>query len=230
MSSGDWFIDSSMFFRVLLSLILGGVIGLEREMHGRPAGLRTHVMVCLGAAILMMASEYTQNTLGETGTVVFNPDRVAAGIITGIGFLGAGAIMREGNFVRGLTTAGSIWFVAGLGIVIGKKFYPLAICSTMAALMVLVLFRYVEGWVSILNFRDLIVRADSKSYEKFTEQCETILKRSGIEVDDKHLIVDHTNAEVEIKYTVKFKKGDPKEKEDVIFEISRLSGVKKVVW
>jgi putative Mg2+ transporter-C (MgtC) family protein len=228
MFSGDWFIDSSVLFRVFLSLVLGGAIGLEREMHGRPAGLRTHVMVCLGAAILMLASEYTQKTLGESGPAVFNPDRVAAGIITGIGFLGAGAIMREGNLVRGLTTAGSIWFVAGLGIVIGKKFYPLAICSTLAALTVLVLFRYVEDWISTLDFKDLIVKADGKSYESVTGQCETMLRESGVDVDDKHLIVDNSNAEVEIKYTVKFKKGDPKE--GMVMEISRLDGVKKVVW
>jgi putative Mg2+ transporter-C (MgtC) family protein len=228
MFSGDWFIDSSVLFRVFLSLVLGGAIGLEREMHGRPAGLRTHVMVCLGAAILMLASEYTQKTLGEAGPAVFNPDRVAAGIITGIGFLGAGAIMREGNLVRGLTTAGSIWFVAGLGIVIGKKFYPLAICSTLAALTVLVLFRYVEDWISTLDFRDLIVKADDKSYESVTGQCETMLRESGVDVDDKHLIVDHSNAEVEIKFIVKFKKGDLKE--GMILEISRLEGVKKVVW
>lgn len=228
MSTGDWLIDSSVLFRVFLALVLGGAIGLEREMHGRPAGLRTHVMVCLGAAILMLASEYTQKSLAETGPAVFNPDRVAAGIITGIGFLGAGAIMRDGNFVRGLTTAGSIWFVAGLGIVIGKKFYPLALCSTLAALMVLVLFRYVEDWVSTLDFRDLVVKAEGKSYENVTGQCETMLRESGIDVDDKHLIVDRSNSEVEIKYTVKFKKGDLKE--GTILDISRLAGVKKVVW
>lgn len=228
MTSGDWLIDSSVLFRVFLALILGGAIGLEREMHGRPAGLRTHVMVCLGAAILMLASEYTQKTLGQMGPAVFNPDRVAAGIITGIGFLGAGAIMREGNLVRGLTTAGSIWFVAGLGIVIGKKFYPLALCSTLAALMVLVLFRYLETWINILEFRDLVVRIDSQSYEKVTGRCETMLKESGINVDDRHLIVDQVNNEVEIRLALKYKKGDPKE--NIIFALSRLEGVKKVVW
>jgi putative Mg2+ transporter-C (MgtC) family protein len=228
MSSGDWVIDSSVLFRVFLALILGGIIGLEREMHGRPAGLRTHVMVCLGAAILMLASEYTQQTLGETGPAVFNPDRVAAGIITGIGFLGAGAIMREGNLVRGLTTAGSIWFVAGLGIVIGKKFYPLALCSTLAALMVLVLFRYLEAWVHIREFRDLEIRIDSQCYEKVMEQCEAILMESGVKVEDRHLTVDQVNTEVEIKLALKFKKGDPKER--MIFDLSRLEGVKKVAW
>ncbi|MDA0691712.1 MAG: MgtC/SapB family protein [Nitrospinae bacterium] len=228
MFSGDWFIDSSMLFRVFLSLVLGGAIGLEREMHGRPAGLRTHMMVCLGSAILMLGSEYSQSTLVATGRGVFDPDRVSAGIITGIGFLGAGAIMREGNMVRGLTTAGSIWFVAGLGIVIGKKFYPLAVCSTLAALTVLVLFRYVENWVSGLEYRDLIVKVDGKSYESVTGQCETLLKAAGINVDDKHLIVDRPITEIEIKYTVKFKKGGSKE--EMVLEISRLAGVKRVIW
>jgi len=228
MSSGDWLIDSSVLFRLFLSLILGGVIGWEREMYGRPAGLRTHVMVCLGATILMLASEYPQKTFGAAGPAVFNPDRVAAGIITGIGFLGAGAIMREGNLVRGLTTAGSIWFVAGLGIVIGKKFYPLAICATLAALTVLVLFRYLEAWVNIIEFRDLVVGIDSQNYEKVSGRCETILKESGIKVDDKHLIVDQVNNEVEIRFALKFKKVNPKEK--MIFELSRLEGVKKVTW
>ncbi|GJL80313.1 MAG: methyltransferase [Nitrospinaceae bacterium] len=228
MFSGDWLIDSSVFFRVLLALVLGGAIGLERELHGRPAGLRTHVMVCLGSAILMLASEYSQKTLGEMGSAVYDPDRVAAGIITGIGFLGAGAILREGNLVRGLTTAGSIWFVAGLGIVIGKKFYPLAICATLAALMVLVLFRYVENWVSVQNYRDLVVKVDSEAYEKVSGTCEAKLKVSGMNIDDKHFTFDRMNSEVEIKYTVTFKKGDLKE--GMIMELSRLAGVKKVVW
>ncbi len=228
MLSGDWHIDTSVLFRVFLALILGGAIGLEREVHGRPAGLRTHVMVCLGAAILMLGSEHSQMTLVQSGRGVFDPDRLSAGIITGIGFLGAGAIMREGNLVRGLTTAGSIWFVAGLGIVIGKKFYPLAVCSTFAALMVLVLFRYVENWVSSPDFRDLTVKVEGKSYENVAGQCETMLKETGVDVDDKHLIVDRSNAEVEIKYLVKFTKGSFKE--GMILEISRLAGVKKVVW
>ena len=229
MFSENWVIDSSVIIRILLSLVLGGLVGLEREIHGRPAGLRTHVMVCLGAAILLLSSELSQKVL-EPGIAraVFDPDRIAAGIITGIGFLGAGAIMREGNLVRGLTTAGSIWFVAGLGIVIGKKFYGLALCSTLAALTVLVLFRYMENWVPTMSFRDLVIKVGIKSFDNVNEECRTLFQNYRLYVDEKHMMVDHTNNEIEIKYTLKLKKGD--EKEPIVLEISRLPGVKKVVW
>ena len=229
MSSSYWVVDYSVIVRIFLSLVLGGLVGLEREIHGRPAGLRTHVMVCLGAAILLLSSELSQKVL-EPGIAkaVFDPDRIAAGIITGIGFLGAGAIMREGNLVRGLTTAGSIWFVAGLGIVIGKKFYGLALCSTLAAITVLVLFRYMENWVSVMSFRPLVIQVGIKSFESVRGECRTLFQNNGLYVDEKHLTIDHTNNEIEIKYTLKLKKGD--EKEPMVLEISRLPGVKKVAW
>jgi len=132
----NWLIDSSVLFRLVLAVLLGGVVGMEREMHGRPAGFRTHIVVCLGATMLMVGSEYYRGYVDlET---VFDPNRMAAGIITGIGFLGAGAIMREENMVRGLTTAGCIWFVAGLGIVIGKGLFPLALWGTLLVFIMLV--------------------------------------------------------------------------------------------
>ena len=100
---------------LLLAILLGGAIGLERESRGRPAGLRTHILVCLGATIIMIAStrmgELTQ-ALSPASRIQVDPGRIAAGIVTGIGFLGAGAIIRIGDLVRGLTTAGCIWFVA----------------------------------------------------------------------------------------------------------------------
>ena len=89
----NWLIDSSVLFRLVLAVLLGGVVGMEREMHGRPAGFRTHIVVCLGATMLIVGSEYYQGHV-DPGTV-FDPNRMAAGIITGIGFLGAGAIMRD---------------------------------------------------------------------------------------------------------------------------------------
>jgi len=141
---------SPVLFRLVLAVLLGGVVGMEREMHGRPAGFRTHTVVCLGATMLMVGSEYYQDHVGPG--MVFDPNRMAAGIITGIGFLGAGAIMREENMVRGLTTAGCIWFVAGLGIVIGKGLFPLALWGTLLVFVMLVFFRYVESWMSVENY------------------------------------------------------------------------------
>jgi putative Mg2+ transporter-C (MgtC) family protein len=109
--------------RLALAILLGGAIGLERESRGRPAGLRTHILVCLGATIIMIASTQMailSQALPQASRIQVDPGRIAAGIVTGIGFLGAGAIIRIGDLVRGLTTAGCIWFVAALGITIGQ--------------------------------------------------------------------------------------------------------------
>ena len=223
----EWFMDPSIWTRVFLAIFLGGLIGLEREIHGRPAGLRTHVMVCLGSASLILASEFTQESV-EAGGVVFNPDRVAAGIITGIGFLGAGAIMREENMVRGLTTAGCIWFVAGLGIVIGKSFYSLAVVITLAALVVLILFRYVELWVPILDFKEIDILVTVSNYEDVRKQCLDIFRVNNITVEDKKLTIDIPQDEVEMRYIIRLKKD--RAREDMIREISKIPGVKKIVW
>ncbi len=145
----NWLVDSTVLYRLVLAILLGGVVGMEREMHGRPAGFRTHIVVCLGATMMIVGAEYYQNSVNPV--TVFDPNRMAAGIITGIGFLGAGAIMREENVVRGLTTAGCISFVAGLGIIIGKGLFPLALWGTLLVFIMLVFFRYVESWMPVEN-------------------------------------------------------------------------------
>ena len=107
--------------RVLLALVLGGLIGMERTIHGRPAGFRTHALVCLASTLLMMAAVYQGRWMNANaiGTITIDPTRTAQGIMTGIGFLGAGVIFKEGLTVRGLTTAASIWITAAIGIQVG---------------------------------------------------------------------------------------------------------------
>ncbi len=103
-----------MSMRLLIALVLGGVIGYEREVHGRPAGLRTHILVCLGAALFTIISD------SYTGLPSADPTRIAAQIVSGIGFLGAGTIIRQGSIIRGLTTAASLWTVAAIGMAVGS--------------------------------------------------------------------------------------------------------------
>ncbi|PIQ95964.1 MAG: magnesium transporter MgtC [Nitrospinae bacterium CG11_big_fil_rev_8_21_14_0_20_56_8] len=226
MAAGEWGVDPQILIRLILSIILGGVIGLEREIHGRPAGFRTHVMVCLGSATLILASEFSVKYMGSS-QVMFNPDRLAAGIITGIGFLGAGAIMREQNIVRGLTTAGCIWFVAGLGIVVGKGFYSLAILATLGALAVLTWFRYMEFRLPVTYYQDLSIHFVSHGYEEVQKQCEEIFRARGIRVDSKNLLIDNLENEIRVRYRVIFKK--TLERETPVLEISKLPGVRKVI-
>jgi len=136
-----------MMVRIVGALLIGAVIGLERTFHGRPAGFRTHALVCVASALLMLVTVYqnewmTQITIEAIRT---DPTRMAQGIMTGIGFLGAGVIFKEGLTVRGLTTAASIWTTAAIGILVGIGFWVPALIGTLAALIVLSLFRLVEN-------------------------------------------------------------------------------------
>lgn len=115
------FNPAQIIIRLILAFLLGGLIGFEREFHGRAAGLRTHILVCLGSTLIMLTSMHLFHLYRGIATV--DPARIAAGVITGIGFLGAGTIIRFGASVRGLTTAASLWAVAGIGLAIGSGFY-----------------------------------------------------------------------------------------------------------
>lgn len=126
-------LDLELMLRILLAFLLGGVIGYERETTQRPAGLRTHMLVAAGSAAFTIVSIYA--FVGQ-GTVR-DPARVAAQIVTGVGFLGAGTIWRTSSTVRGLTTAASIWLVAAIGMLIGTGLYLLAIFTTACGFAVL---------------------------------------------------------------------------------------------
>ena len=133
--------------RVAGALVIGAMIGFERTFHGRPAGFRTHSLVCIASAILMIVTVYQHQwmTLLEHDAIRTDPTRMAQGIMTGIGFLGAGVIFKEGLTVRGLTTAASIWVTAAIGILVGIGFWFAAFVGAVATLMVLALFRVIEA-------------------------------------------------------------------------------------
>ena len=134
--------DSQMIVRLLLTLVLSGLIGLERQVHRRDAGLRTHILVALGSCLIMLTSLYVFDIY--KAQVSLDPARIAAGVVTGIGFLGAGTIIRESDGVRGLTTAASLWVAAGIGLAVGVGFNKIAIYTTVLVLIVLHFLRYVE--------------------------------------------------------------------------------------
>ena len=138
---------NTILIHLTAALGAGAVIGLERSFHGRPAGFRTHALVCLASSLLMLITVYQRRWLpGEVlDTYRTDPTRMAQGIMTGIGFLGAGVIFKEGLTVRGLTTAASIWITAAIGILIGIGFFTPAVLATLLTLGTLSLFRWVEA-------------------------------------------------------------------------------------
>ncbi|MGH8156332.1 MAG: MgtC/SapB family protein, partial [Rhodanobacteraceae bacterium] len=126
--------------RLLLAAVLGGVIGFDRERHTWVAGLRTHMLVCLGAALVMIVSAFSfTRILQQWPTVVLDPSRIAAQVVSGIGFLGAGTIMfmHRDNVIRGLTTAAGLWTVAAIGLAAGGGMYIAAVIATAVAWLIL---------------------------------------------------------------------------------------------
>lgn len=145
---------------LIAAVLAGGLIGIERSFHGRPAGFRTHTLVCLSSALLMLLTLYetTWNVGARPDSVRVDPTRMAQGIMTGIGFLGAGVIFKEGLSVRGLTTAASIWITAAIGVLVGVGFYFPAIVATALTLGTLAVFRIIERNMPSSQFAQHILR------------------------------------------------------------------------
>ena len=135
--------NTQVVLRLVLSAFLSGLVGLERQVHRRAAGLRTHILVSVGSTLIMLTSLYIFDIYKDK--VLTDPSRIASGIITGIGFLGAGTIIRYGEEIKGLTTAASLWVVAAVGMAVGCGFYVAAAATTGIVLLVLLLLRQIEG-------------------------------------------------------------------------------------
>lgn len=147
-------------FRIIAALVAGGLIGLERSHRGRPAGFRTHALVCLASSLLMLVTVYESHWFPRESAarVILDPTRMAQGIMTGIGFVGAGAIIKEGFTVRGLTTAASIWITAAIGILTGIGFYFAAGIGVVLTLGTLSVFRWIEGKMPTELYANFTVR------------------------------------------------------------------------
>lgn len=146
--------------RLLIALAVGAGIGAERSYRGRPAGFRTHALVCMASSLLMLIVAFEHRWAPEQGEarITLDPTRMAQGIMTGIGFLGAGAIMREGLTVRGLTTAASIWVTAAIGVLVGIGFYTPAVLASVLTLGTLSVFNWVEKRMPSQAYAHLVVR------------------------------------------------------------------------
>jgi putative Mg2+ transporter-C (MgtC) family protein len=173
--------EFEMILRLIAALVAGAFIGYERSFHGRPAGLRTHVLVCLASSLLMLVTVYEDHWVRMTGDSRLDPTRMAQGIMTGIGFLGAGVIVKEGLNVRGLTTAASIWITAAIGVLAGVGLYlPLAV-SVVLTLAVLSGFRWIERRVPTQAYYYFEIRY-SREGNLSEEAMRALLKKLGFSI------------------------------------------------
>lgn len=169
--------------RLLAAAILGGAVGLERHWSDKAAGLRTHMLVSLGAALFMIVSAYGFDDVLSPSRVELDPSRVAAQVVSGIGFLGAGAILRRHEMVVGLTTAASIWAVAALGLAAGGGLYVAAILTTAIILAILTVMRWVESRVTVRS-RSFMLLVTTSGAEAASKVVETVLDGRELEILD----------------------------------------------
>lgn len=169
-------LNADFVLRLLVAGVLGTVIGLEREYRAKEAGYRTHFLVSLGSALIMIVSQYGFEDILREDNVSLDPSRVAAQVVSGIGFIGAGTIILQKQIVRGLTTAAGIWATAGIGLAVGAGMYTISIAATLLTLagleLLSILFKSIGMKSSILTFstfnkdilRDVAQRFSSKDY------------------------------------------------------------------
>jgi putative Mg2+ transporter-C (MgtC) family protein len=213
-----------------LAIVVGGTIGLEREVHGRPAGIRTHVMVCLSAAIAIQASQALATGISEPSAMsfVYDPSRLAAGIVTGIGFLGAATVIRSGDIVRGITTGACVWAVAVLGIAIGQEHYALALAGAGAMLAVLIGFDWIFRWVKPVVYRRLVITGKGSNLPEVSNEVSELLKREGIRIQDLAGRIDLSAECFEIEVFVRGR--NQLQAPALLARVSALDGVQQVQW
>ncbi|GAB1257184.1 MgtC/SapB family protein [Aurantivibrio plasticivorans] len=168
--------------RLFAATTAGGLIGLERAYNGRAAGFRTHVLVCLASALLMLLMQFQWLIVpsSQIDTLRVDPTRMAQGIMTGIGFLGAGVILHDKRSIRGLTTAASIWITSAIGIIIGSGLYAIGILAVALTLITLSLFRWVEKTIPTRRYAKLAVVAEIDVLD-IEGQIKELLKKNGLE-------------------------------------------------
>ena len=211
-----------VLIRMTLAALMGGVVGLERETVNRPAGFRTHVLVCLGSALIMIISMNMYYAFPPGAT---DPARIAAQVVSGIGFLGAGTILREGVNIKGLTTAASLWSIAGIGLACGAGMLVPAGFGTLIIFLTLVVLKRVEFWV-----------ATKKRYKQLTLRIADVPGQIGsigtalgkLRVSIKRIEFKEIEASREAVLTLLVEVPPYIDMSSVVVELSDLSGVHEV--
>ncbi len=216
-----------LIVRLILASLLGGVIGLEREVHGRAAGFRTHLLVSLGACLFVISSIFFYQLYGDrsgTGPPGVDPGRVAAQVVTGIGFLGAGAIIRDRASIRGLTTAACLWIAAAIGLACGIGLYVIAPFVTLLAVVSLLLLKKIENLIKRDTYSCIKIWSDDVNDQM--EKIEELLVVCQLKFLNAIVEKDVVNRQVFIAFETKLGARDVVDK--LLGKIVNIPGVRKV--
>ncbi len=215
-----------MIIRLLIAAALGSVIGFDRERLSWAAGLRTHMLVCVGSALVMIVSAYGfQDVVGKPG-IALDPSRMAAQVVSGIGFLGAGSILLRGEVIRGLTTAASLWSVAAVGLAVGGGLYIAAAAATLIILIILAGLKPLEKRFFIARQRRevrLVVRRGAMTFQMFGQLLD-----KGTAQIEQFVVEQNTNdAEIE-EVTVALLRMLPSEFDAILNKLKAVPDVHEV--
>ena len=212
--------------RMGVAVVLGSAIGYEREHSGRPAGLRTHLLVALASTTFMLVS--TQfiffQPYGKDDLIAVDTSRIAASVVSGIGFLGAGAILRTGFSIQGLTTAASLWLVASVGLAAGGGMYQEAVVATGVSLFSLIALRKVEGkqWGMVQRKLVVVLTNDGEGRQTVLEQ----LRSRGAKISDGDYERDRTTNESTLELDVRLT--NEQQLEDILNHLEALPDVRRI--
>ena len=206
-------LELTMVLRLIVAAILGGIVGMERGSGDRPAGFRTHILVCVGSALFMLVSIYgfddiapvTTNLEDDIGTRR-DTARIAAQVVSGIGFLGAGTILHEGLTIKGLTTAASLWIVSAIGLAVGSGMYLLSTVATMLTMLTLVTFRTWEKRFAGNGSERRFIRVVTRNTPGIITEITGYLSECGIKVKTLNVKSDNKNNNIILEIYLKIDK------------------------
>lgn len=216
--------DIQTIYRLIMAAVLSGLIGLERETHARAAGLRTHILVCVGSTLIMLTSMHIFDIYRGLANV--DPARIAAQVISGIGFLGAGTIMRFRASVRGLTTAASLWAAAGIGLAVGSGFYIGAYVTTLLVLASLFLLSKFERKVRHDWYKTISI--ETKIDADQLKKIRAALSKYEVEITDFEVQTTEEGKNVILEMMLKL----PTDRYDdiIISDLTKIPGIERARW
>jgi len=212
-----------ILLRLLLGAVIGGIVGFEREIHGRAAGFRTQLIVCVASVLIMIVSEnYYFHIHSLDPTLRIDPARISAGALIGIGFLGAGVIVKSGFAIRGLTTAASIWIISAIGLAIGGGLYLEGISTAVITIIALMALRTVDKKIRVLRYK--IVSVSTPLNENREDTITAALTEHGFHIHSVNYEKNSAKGEIIYNFTVSSREKNATRK--IFLELNSMGFVK----